>query len=292
MPGWPINHPSLPVVLGTAAAVLLLRSAPRLGRHRGRTFGALLLGLAMAAYLNAYFGYLPQVGDVAGARPWPVISSLAIADVQHSDAPGLGSHPRGAVVSLHVAGTVSRSAQRDALVYLPPQYFTDSSRRFPVLYLLHGSPGVPLDWFRGAEAAAAGLAAARSGLPVILVAPRMSHSWLSDSECVDSPRLRAETYLVSDVVPTVDRTLRTLARGSARGVLGNSAGGFCALDLGLRHPELFSAVAGLSPLTRPTYAFGSLADLFGRPADLSTVVDQHTPAWLLTHRPASRRARL
>jgi len=120
----------------------------------------------------------------------------------------------------------------------------------------------------------------------------MSRSWLADSECVDSPRLRVESYFISDVIPTVDRTLRTVPSVSARGVLGNSAGGYCALDLGLRHPELFSAVAGLSPLTRPTYDYGSLADLFGRPANLATVVAQHTPSWLLEHQPGARKERL
>ena len=56
-----------------------------------------------------------------------------------------------------------------------------------MLYLLHGSRGVPLDWFRGAKAATAEFAAARAGRPVILVAPRMSQSWLNHSECLDRP---------------------------------------------------------------------------------------------------------
>lgn len=292
MPSWPLDHPVLAVVLGVVGALLLLRSAPRLGEHRGRSAGAGLLALAMAAYLNAYFGYLPQVGDIAGPRPWPVVTAQVVsadAVVPQRQEP---AHPQGAVLRLSVAGDVSQAPRRDALVYLPPQYFSETSRRFPVLYLLHGSPGVPLDWFRGGEAAAAGAASARAGQPVILVAPRMSRSWLADSECVDSPRLHAETYLVRDVVPAVDRTLRTLSTASSRGVLGNSAGGFCALDVGLRHPELFSAIAALSPVIRPTYDYGSLSDLFGQPADLSSVVAHHTPAWLLENHPASRSERI
>lgn len=292
MSSWPVDHPVLAVALGLVAGLLLLRSAPRMGAHRGRTAGALLLGLAIAAYLNAYFGYLPQVGDLAGPRPWPVVSAEAVSSAYVLQAPTLTAHPRGAVFSLSVAGAASHAPRRDALVYLPPQYFAETTCRFPVLYLLHGSPGVPLDWFRGGEAAKAGLAAAQMGQPVLLVAPRMSTSWLADSECVDGPRLRAESYLVRDVIPTVDSTLRTLPKRSARGVLGNSAGGFCALDVGLRHPELFSAVAGLSPLTRPTYDYGTLADLFGRPVDLPSVVAHHTPSWLLAHSPASRRERI
>lgn len=296
VPSWPVDRPGLAAVLGLLAAVLLLRSSPRLGGHPGRGAGAGLLAMSMAAYVNAYFAYLPQVGDLAGPRPWPVASIQAVsADArQASDPlPALrAERPRGAVVSVPLAGPVSRSRTRDALVYLPPQYFADPDRRFPVLYLLHGSPGVPLDWFRGAEAAVAGLAAAAAGRPVILVAPRMSAGWLADSECIDGPALHAESYLVDDVVPEVDQQLRTLPAAADRGLLGNSAGGYCALTIGLRHPQVFSRVAALSPLTSPTYSYGSVADLFGHPSNLSAVVAEHTPGWLLEHRPEARGVQL
>lgn len=282
-------------MLGLLAAVLLLRSSPRLGHHHGRGAGALVLALAGAAYLNAYFSYLPQVGDVAGPRPWPVASIQALSPVvaRAVDFSATAArHPRGAVVTVKLGGASGRAPTRDSLIYLPPQYFSEPDRHFPVLYLLHGSPGVPLDWFRGGEAAVAGRAAAAEGRPVILVAPRMSSSWLADSECIDGPALRAESYLVDDVVPQVDRLLRTVASADQRGVLGNSAGGYCALTVGLRHPDVFSRVAALSPLTTPTYSYGSLADLFGNPADLAEVVAEHTPGWLLEHRPRARAVQL
>ena len=173
-------------------------------------------------------------------------------------------------------------------MYLPPEYFSKPEVRFPVLYMLHGSPGVPLDWFRGGEAAEAGYASAQHGRPTILVAPRMSRGWLDDSECVDRPGFAAESYLTLDVIPTIDALLRTRSQTQARGLMGNSSGGYCALALGLRHPDLFARIAALSPNTTPTFAYGSLADLFGRPAELRTVVDVHTPAWLLLNRPECR----
>jgi enterochelin esterase-like enzyme len=277
MASWSLASPWLAAVLLAVAAAIMLRSTPRLGAHRGRPLAVLVLLLAMAQYVNAYFGYLPQAGDVVGAWPWPVATISAA-----------GPHPRGAVITLKIAGVHSGAPVRSTLVYLPPQYFSQPERGFPVLYLLHGSPGVPLDWFRGGEAARAGLAAADRGFPAILVAPRMSKSWLDDSECVDRPTLRAESYLVRDVVPTIDHLLRTHAEGTSRGLAGNSAGGYCALSISLRHPTLFSRVAALSPLTRPTYSYGSLAQLFGNPSDLQTTVDTHTPSWLLQHVTAAR----
>lgn len=292
MPSWPLATPWLAGALGLVAAILLLRSAPRLGAHRGRSAGVLVLALAIAAYVNAYFAYLPKVGDIAGPRPWPVAGARAVWQPTAAAAQEVSYRSRGAVVSVPLPGPVSRTPTRDALVYLPPQYFTEPGRHFPVLYLLHGSPGIPLDWFRGGEAAVAGLASATAGSPAILVAPRMSTGWLADSECVDGPRLQAESYLVDDVVPDVDRLLRTMPAAAARGVAGNSAGGYCALAVGLRHPAQFSRVAALSPLTAPTYSYGTLGDLFGHPVDLPAVIDRHTPGWLLQHRLASRSVQL
>jgi enterochelin esterase-like enzyme len=289
VPTWRLDSPILAILLGSLAAFLLLRSAPRLGARPGRTAGAALLLLAMASYLNAFFGYLPRVGDVAGPPPWPEANAQVLAVQPFLTTPvRYDEHPRGAVVHLRLAGAVSHTRTREALIYLPPQYFTSPTERFPVLYLLHGSPGVPLDWFRGGDAAGAGLAAAQLGHPVILVAPRMSTGWLADSECIDGPAFRAETYLTRDVVPQVDQQLRTQPTSGARGVAGNSAGGYCALALGLRHPGLFSKVAALSPLVTPSYSYGSLADLFGHPRDLRSVVQAHTPEWLLQHRASAR----
>jgi enterochelin esterase-like enzyme len=286
MAAWTITSLWLVVLLAAASFVLMLRAAPRWGSHRGRAVALVLLLAAMAAFANDYFGYLPRVGDVAGPRPWSVVHPRDVLSIAAQ--PVLQVHPRGAVLALPVAGVRSRTGVRAALVYLPPQYFTDPTRRFPVLYLLHGSPGVPLDWFRGGEAAQAGFLSSQQGRPTILVAPRMSRGWLDDSECVDRPGFAAESYLTLDVVPTIDAVLRTRPDKQARGVMGNSAGGFCALALGLRHPDLFGHVAALSPLTAPSFSYGSLADLFGRPADLPSVVRAHTPAWLLLTHPVSR----
>jgi enterochelin esterase-like enzyme len=97
---------------------------------------------------------------------------------------------------------------------------------------------------------------------VVIVMPRMSHHWLDDPECVDGIHLRAETHLTSDVLPTVDEDLRTAPGPSGRVIAGMSAGGFCALNLGLRHRDLFGTIVDLSGLDRPTHT-GGVAALFG-----------------------------
>jgi enterochelin esterase-like enzyme len=162
------------------------------------------------------------------------------------------------------------------MVYFPPQYFTDRTRRFPVVYLLHGSPGAPVDWFRAARASDAGYEVAREGHPVILVAPRASHNWTDDSECVDRPNERVATYVVKDVVREIDARFRTIASRADRVVAGNSAGGYCALNLGLRNRDLFSAVIDLSGFDRPTHD-GGLKRLFGNRPDLASVAAANSP---------------
>ena len=285
----PLADPLLAVALAVTAVVALLRARPRYRHHRAglRLASFALALLAFAAYANAYFSYLPDVGDIAGPRPWPTApAARALAE------PASTRHPLGVVTSVDAPGLVSGVHGQDALVYLPPQYFSEPTRRFPVLYLLHGSPGVPLDWFRGADAADAGYRAAVAGHPVLLVVPRLSRSWLDDTECVDTPHYRAESYLVQDVLRLVDRRLRTQPTNRSRGLVGNSAGGYCALDIALRHPSLFGSAAAMSPLIEPSYSHGSLRQLFGDPSNLADVLQQHSPAWLLRHESAARRVRL
>ncbi|MCM3886542.1 esterase family protein [Frankia sp. R82] len=243
---------------------------------------AVTLTLATAADLvNAHYSYLPRLDDVLGVRSWPTASSRDAVVA----APVRG-HAQGSVISLAVPGAHSGFGTQQALVYLPPQYFTEPRARFPVVYLMHGSPGVPVDWYRANRAAQTGAWLAGRGRPVILVAPRLSHGWLDDSECVDRPGEHIESYVVDDVIPTVDARLRVRADRADRIFAGMSAGGFCALNLGLRHRGLVATIVDMSGMDRPTHDGGMIA-LFGHRRDLAHVVMANTPAVYAAHLPAS-----
>ncbi len=234
-------------------------------------FAAVLSLVTVADFINAEYAFLPRVADVFGVTTWP---TARLADL--SAPSSRENHPQGAVVSVRLPGVVSGFGAPAALLYFPPQYFTEPHRRFPVIYLLHGSPGAPIDWFRAARASDAGLAAARAGHPVILVAPRASRSWTDDSECVDRPKERVATYVVDDVVRDVDARFRTIANRAGRAIAGNSAGGYCALNLGLRNRDRFSTVVDLSGFDRPTHE-GGLRRLFGNRRDLNAIVAANSP---------------
>ena len=251
--GVSVISPVFLAALGVLAAVLGVPALRRRARRRTPWVGlAAVLALVLAAdSVNTYFAYLPRLGDVAGVPTWPTVPASVLRQGP------AGPQPRGAVVRWQFDARVSRTGREDVWTYLPPQWFSEPTRRFPVLYLLHGSPGVPLDWLRAGGLVPSALTAAQQGRPVIVVLPRIGHGWLDDTECVDGPRQHAQTYLVDDVVSTVDRTLRTLPARDERAIGGMSAGGFCALNVGLRHREVFSTVLDFSCLTRPTHLGGT-----------------------------------
>ena len=252
----------------TGCGALLWRRRARPHRWwRWSTCSAVVLVATLAASaisVNAYYAYLPTVGDalqaVSGDRQWlPAdhIDRLSPAQLAHATTKGL-------TIRLPTpADPADGFRATTTIAYLPPQYFTHASARFPVVYLFHGSPGQPSDWFHAGDAAREGLAVAAAGHPAILVAPRMSRSWTDDPECVDGTKEKVESHLLHDVIPTVDSTFRTEPDRTGRIFAGMSAGGFCALNLGLRHRDVVATVIDMSGDTTPTHT-GGADSLFGK----------------------------
>lgn len=227
-------------------------------------FATLLLA---AGAVNSYYSYLPNVSDVVDA-----VSMNAPAHY-HPEIVRPPGHPpqRGRLVRLSIPDRGSGFGRTDAWVWLPSVYFSQPRRRLPVVYVFHGSPGRPKDWFHGGNA---GKIAATQPVPVIVVAPQLSKNWLDDPECVDGIHEKVETHVLRDVIPTVDAELRTVASRAGRIFAGMSAGGFCALNLGLRNRSITSTVLDLSGETVPTHTGGERA-LFG--SDVARA-SQNSPA--------------
>jgi enterochelin esterase-like enzyme len=126
-------------------------------------------------------------------------------------------------------------------VYRPDGYATTSGR-FPVLYFLHGSSRIVGDW-RQLDVVAmadAEIAAGRMK-PSLIVVPEMGASW-----GVDGPEAM-ESAFIHDLVPHVQATERVYDDMGGRAICGISAGGFAALRYALRYPDMFAAVALMSP---------------------------------------------
>jgi enterochelin esterase-like enzyme len=236
--------------------------------------GAILLSLTMVAdCVNSYYSYLPNVSDVVDALVANPPQPLTPAVNQVTVPPSQTAH--GRLFELPIPDNGSGFGRSAAWVWLPPQYFQRPRVDLPVVYLFHGSPGMPKDWFHGGAAGRTGQLLAAEHLPVIMVAPQMSKNWLDDPECVDGLHEKIETHLLRDVIPTVDQQLRTERTRTGRIFAGMSAGGYCALNLALRHPNLTATVLDLSGFTVPTHS-GGMASLFGR--GNTAAVEQNSPA--------------
>jgi enterochelin esterase-like enzyme len=133
---------------------------------------------------------------------------------------------------------------RSLYVWTPASHDADASRRYPVIYLLHGMTGQVRSWFNVAPFAENVPAAVdRIGLAAIFV---LVDGWtaVGGSQWVDSPAIgRYGAYLCEDVVALVDSSVRTLPSARHRGLAGHSSGGFGAAYWALLRPDLFGAFA-------------------------------------------------
>ena len=137
---------------------------------------------------------------------------------------------------------------RTVPVYLPPSYDRSPDRRYPVAYVLTGFTGrgrMLLNdnlWSPPLDVRMDALIAGGCG-EMILVMPDCATRFGGSQYLDSSATGRYETHLVSELVPHVDRTFRTRASRDHRAVLGKSSGGYGAIVQGMRHPEVFGAVA-------------------------------------------------
>ncbi len=129
-------------------------------------------------------------------------------------------------------------------VYLPPDYET-SSRRYPVVYLLHGYTDDESGWIQFGEVnlAADRAIAAREIPPMIIVMPDGGATfYINDCQ----GKVRYDDMFIQELIPHIDKTYRTRPRKEFRGISGLSMGGWGSLVLAMRHPDLFAACAAYS----------------------------------------------
>ncbi|MDD8016479.1 MAG: alpha/beta hydrolase family protein [Acidobacteriota bacterium] len=170
---------------------------------------------------------------------------LAPAFVKGLSSPG-ASNAAGQGRVLEGLNVSSRILDRDVnyAVYLPPDYQA-STRRYPVVYLLHGFTDDESAWIQFGEAnlAADRAIADRSLPPMIIVMPDGGVTWYVNDH---RDEIRFEDMFVREFIPHIDAAFRTRPSREFRGVSGLSMGGWGTLMFAFRHPDLFSSCAAFS----------------------------------------------
>lgn len=186
------------------------------------------------------------------------------------------------------AGRVERVAFRSQalgvtksmLVYLPPSYDDAgaSSRRWPVAVYLHGSFGSETDWTAQGRLATTMDSLVATGMrELIVVMPDGDDGWWTtwhsltdvaacrrvprqenaDAYCVPWPKY--DDYVTHDVLAFTDSAYRTVPNRASRAIAGLSMGGYGAISIAARSPQLFAVAASHSGVLRPALMADSSA---------------------------------
>ncbi len=142
-------------------------------------------------------------------------------------------------VSIITVPTSNIQTPAHAAVVVPTYAYTDSTSRYPTVYLLNGYDGNHTDWARNFN-----LPALADDYGMILVCVDGRDSWYWNSTV--NPKMQMESYIVDDLVPYIDATYPTLASADSRAITGLSMGGHGALWLAINHPDIWGNAASMS----------------------------------------------
>ena len=148
-----------------------------------------------------------------------------------------------------IAGNLEgEAADRDVLVILPPSYGREPSRRYPVVYALHGYSIGAEEWAKEIHVPDTVEGAFANGareMIVVLPDSKTVHNGSMYSSSITTGDF--ETFVSRDLVGYIDRHYRTIARRESRGLAGHSMGGYGTSRIGMKHAEIFGALYMMSP---------------------------------------------
>ncbi len=161
-------------------------------------------------------------------------------------------------------------------IQFPPSYQADTKRRYPVLYFLHGMFGTERDFERRGVAAAIRKLRDEGKIgEFIIVSPAGENSFYLNAK----GGAQYEDAIIKDLIPYIEKSYRVIGTPATRSIQGISMGGWGALLLAFKHPEMFSTVtthcAALVPeLPHPQagdrrgqFILQLIGRMFGDPAD-------------------------
>jgi enterochelin esterase-like enzyme len=163
---------------------------------------------------------------------------------------------------------------REVIVFLPPGYAAKKSRRYPVVYALHGYSIGAGQWSQEIHVPQTIEGAFAKGTQEVIVV-------LPDSKTVYNGSMYSssvttgdfENYVAKDLVAYMDSHYRTIPKRVSRGLVGHSMGGYGASRIGMRHPDVFGSLYVMSPCCMSARGAGR-----GNPANEKALEEAKTPA--------------
>ena len=273
------------LVLGMATAVLGLRrmfrgsapmqhgqsdgDAPRVSttsvrRRLAAVAATLAIVFGSAVQVNAYFGQFPTVGSLVHGSPalaTGIPHFLQKKDIvryrteaaAESWVPPKAMLVAGQFRSVAIPGKASGFHARNAIVYLPPAYFTKNAPVLPVVVLVAGQPGSPADWLQAGHMGQVldGYAQAHRGLAPVVVMPDPNGAQEANTMCMNSALGKVDTYMSVDVPNWITSTLNVDTNHKHWAIAGFSYGGTCAMQMVTRHPFVYPTFAAISSELEP-----------------------------------------
>ncbi|MFW6277364.1 MAG: alpha/beta hydrolase, partial [Prolixibacteraceae bacterium] len=173
--------------------------------------------------------------------------------------------PKGNVV-YHWYYSNETESTRKCLVYTPPGYETETTKKYPVLYLQHGAGESELGWTMQGKVnfILDNLIAEGKATPMLIVMDN-GYAPAPDASSKSRPRgeeNRFEELLLNDLIPEIESHFRTLADRESRAIAGLSMGAGQAQRIGFGNPERFASVGAFSGGSRNFDVNSSYSGIF------------------------------
>ena len=180
------------------------------------------------------------------------LSAIVTADQAVAPAPaGMLTETKVAAKALE-GNLLGDPAEIRVAVYVPPSYATSPQRRYPTLYLLHGFTSdidAYVSGYQGMQLARTldEHIARNTAREMIVVVPSGRNAYFGSFYANSPVTGRWEDLFSRDLVAWVDEHYRTIKAPESRGIGGHSMGGYGAIMLAMKHPDVFGALYALSP---------------------------------------------
>lgn len=193
--------------------------------------------------------------SIFGAGPLILaLTALAFAQVKTNVPPLVAGAKPVSVEHVQVHGTSLEGnlegddADREVIVFLPPTYKSQNSRRYPVVYALHGYSIGAEQWtheIHVPQTVEGAFAQGAQEMIVVLPDSKTAHNGSMYSSSVTTGDF--EQFIARDLVAYIDSHYRTIPTRVSRGLAGHSMGGYGATRIGMKHSDVFGSVYIMSP---------------------------------------------